>query len=129
MGLSNENNHFSKMTASEQWNYGDGQRGILSSIKKCIVGYERAACSSFDYDFTHHAQDRLLHNDLLTKNIIFPENWTQCRRIFIIGFDLSALDLKSPITRQGLRDRILLRLSQCAYFKKYGTYEYWQKML
>ena len=29
---SNGNNHLLKMTTFEQWNYGDGQRGILPSI-------------------------------------------------------------------------------------------------
>ena len=44
-GLSNENNHFSKMTDFEQWNYGDVQRGILPSIKKGIISYEKTAWS------------------------------------------------------------------------------------
>ena len=57
------------MTTFEQWNYGDGQRGILPSIKKVIIGYEKEARLSFDYDFAHHPQARLLCNDLLTKTI------------------------------------------------------------
>ena len=40
---SNENNNFSKMKTSEQWNYGDGQRDIMPSIKKGITSYEKAA--------------------------------------------------------------------------------------
>ena len=42
-GLSNEHNHFTKMTTFKQWNYGDGQRGILPRIKKGIISYEKAA--------------------------------------------------------------------------------------
>ena len=54
-GLYNENNHFSKMKTFKQWNYGDGKRGILSSIKNDIASYEKSSCSSFDYAFVHHA--------------------------------------------------------------------------
>ena len=36
---SNGNNHLLKMTTFEQWNYGDGQRGILPSIKKGVSSY------------------------------------------------------------------------------------------
>ena len=43
--LSNENNHFLKMTNLEQWNYGNGQRVIWPSIKKGIIKYKRAARS------------------------------------------------------------------------------------
>ena len=57
------------MTTLEQWNYGEGQRGILSSTKKGIISYEKAARSSFDYAFAHHAQARLLYNNLLIKTI------------------------------------------------------------
>ena len=57
-----------------QWNCGDDQRGILTIIKNDIISYEKAACSSFDYAFSHHAQDRLLCNDMLTKTIdLFQE--------------------------------------------------------
>ena len=35
-------NNFSKMKTFEQWNYGDGQRGILPSINKGIISYEKA---------------------------------------------------------------------------------------
>ena len=42
---STENNHFSKMTTFKKWNYGDGQRGILPSINKGIIIYEKAARS------------------------------------------------------------------------------------
>ena len=55
----------------EQWNYGDGQRVILPSIKKGIISYEKAARSEFDYAFAHHPQARLMCNDLLTKTIDF----------------------------------------------------------
>ena len=41
-GSSNDNDHFSKMIAFDQWNYGDGQRGIMSSIKKIILSYKNA---------------------------------------------------------------------------------------
>ena len=68
-GSSKENNHFSKMTAFEHWNYGDGQRGILHIIKKVIIIYENAAHLSLYYAFAHHAQARLLCNDLLTETI------------------------------------------------------------
>ena len=44
-GWSNENHHFSKMTTFEKWNYADGQRGILTSIKKGIISYEKSARS------------------------------------------------------------------------------------
>ena len=70
-GLSNENNHFSKMTIFEQWNYGDGRRGILPSIKKGIISYENSERSSFYYAFAHHLQARLMCNDLLTNTIGF----------------------------------------------------------
>ena len=53
-GIYNDNNHFSKMTTFKQWNYGDGQRGILPRIKKGIIIYERVARSLFDYTFAHH---------------------------------------------------------------------------
>ena len=59
------------MKSLEQWNYGDGQRGILTRIKKGIISYEKSARSSFNYAFAHHKQARLLCNDLLTKNIDF----------------------------------------------------------
>ena len=36
---SNRNNHLLNMTTFEQWNYGDGQRGILPSIKKGVSSY------------------------------------------------------------------------------------------
>ena len=72
-GLSNENNHFSKMKTFEQCNYGDGQRGILPSIKKGVISYEKAASSSFYYAFAHNLQARLLCNDLLTKNKFLKE--------------------------------------------------------
>ena len=42
-GLCNDNNHFSKIKNFEQWNYGDGQRGILTRIKKGIIRYEKSA--------------------------------------------------------------------------------------
>ena len=42
-GSSNKNNHFSKTTTYKQWNYGDGQRGVLPRIKKGIICYEKAA--------------------------------------------------------------------------------------
>ena len=70
-GLYNENNQFSKMTTSKQWNYGDVLSGILTIIKKGIIIYEKSARSSFDYAFEHHSQARLLCNDLLTKTIYF----------------------------------------------------------
>ena len=72
-GLSNENNHFSNMTTFEQWNNGDGQRVILTSIKKGIIFHEKAALSSFYYAFTHHQQARLLCKDMLTKNNLLRE--------------------------------------------------------
>ena len=72
-GSSNENNHHSKMTNEEKWNYGGEQRGIMPSIKKVIIRYERAAWSSFDYDFAHNPQARLLCNDLLTKKNFLRE--------------------------------------------------------
>ena len=72
-GSSNENNHFSKMKTFEQCNYGDGQRGILPSIKKGVISYEKAASSSFYYAFAHNLQARLLCNDLLTKNKFLKE--------------------------------------------------------
>ena len=53
------------MITLEQWNYGDGQGGILPSIKKGIIIYEKAARSSFNYTFAHHAHARLLYNNLL----------------------------------------------------------------
>ena len=59
------------MTTFEQWNYGDGQRVILPSIKKGIIRYEKAAQSSFDYAFAHHPQARLLCKNLITKTIYF----------------------------------------------------------
>ena len=59
------------MTAFYQWNYGDGQSGIMSGIKKGIISDERAARSSFDYSLANHPQARLLCNDLITKNIYF----------------------------------------------------------
>ena len=59
------------MKTFEQWNYGDGQRGILSSINKGIISHEKEARSSFDYAFAHHPQARLLYNDLFTKKIDF----------------------------------------------------------
>ena len=55
-GSSNENNHFSKMKFFEQWNCGDGKRGIMPSIKKGIISYEKAAHSSFNYAFPPIAQ-------------------------------------------------------------------------
>ena len=55
----------------EQWNYCDGQRVILPSIKKGIISYEKAARSAFDYAFAHHPQARLMCNNLLTKTIDF----------------------------------------------------------
>ena len=67
--LSNDNNYFSKMTTFGQWNYGDGQRGIMPSIKKNIISYEKVTRSSFDYSFAHHPQARLLCNDMLTKTM------------------------------------------------------------
>ena len=70
-GLPNGNNHCYKMTTLEQWNYGDGQRGIMPIIKKGIISYERASRLSFDYAFAHHAQIRLLCNNILTKTIYF----------------------------------------------------------
>ena len=70
-GSSNEKNHFSNMITSEQWNYGDGQRGVLSSTKNGIISYENLATSSFDYAFAHHPQARILCNDPLTKTIDF----------------------------------------------------------
>ena len=69
--MSNDNNHFSRMTTFEQWNYGDGQRGIFHRIKKGIISYEKSARSSIYYTFAHHPQARLLCNDLLTKTIDF----------------------------------------------------------
>ena len=69
--MSNENNHFSKMTTFEQWNYGDGQRVILHSINKGIIRYEKVSHSSFDFAFFHHPQAILMYNDLLTKAIEF----------------------------------------------------------
>ena len=59
------------MTTIEQWNYGGSQRYILPNIKKGIIRYEKAARYSFDYASAHHAQARLLCNDLLTKTIDF----------------------------------------------------------
>ena len=59
-GSSNEYNYFSKTKNFEQWNYGECQRGILPSIKKSIISYEKAARSSFNYSFAHHPQARLL---------------------------------------------------------------------
>ena len=41
----------------------------MSSIKKGITSYGNSARSSFDYSFVHHAQAKLLCNDLLTKTI------------------------------------------------------------
>ena len=41
--------------------------GILLNIKKGIISYEKAAHSSLDYAFVHHAQARLLCNDMITK--------------------------------------------------------------
>ena len=70
-GFSNKNNHFSKMTTFEQWNYGDVQRGVLIYIKKDIISYEKVARLSFDYAFAHHKQARLLCNDLISKTIYF----------------------------------------------------------
>ena len=54
-GFFNEKNQFSKMTTFEQWNYGDGHRGVLLNIKKDIISYEKVARLSFDYAFAHHA--------------------------------------------------------------------------
>ena len=71
LGSSNENNHFSKMKTFEKWNYGDSQRVIIPSINKGIIRYEKAARSSFNYDFAHHPQAILMYNDLLTKAIEF----------------------------------------------------------
>ena len=48
------------MTTSEQWNYGDGQRGIMPIINQGIITYEKAARLSFDYSFAHYAQAKLL---------------------------------------------------------------------
>ena len=59
------------MTTFKQWNYGDVQRGIMPTIKLGITSYKKAACSSFDYVFAHHAQARILCNNLLTKTIDF----------------------------------------------------------
>ena len=70
-GSSYEKNHFSKMTTFKQWNYGSVPRGILPSIKKGIISCEKTACLSFNYSFSHHAQARLMYNDMLTKNIYF----------------------------------------------------------
>ena len=62
------------MKSFKQWNYGDSPMGILPSIKKAIITYEKAARLSFDYAFSHHAQARLLCKDLITKTIeIFQE--------------------------------------------------------
>ena len=68
---SNENNNFSKMTTFKQWNYGDGQRVILTIIKKGIIIHENSSRSSFNCDFTHHVQARLLCNNMRTKTIDF----------------------------------------------------------
>ena len=59
------------MTTSEQWNYGDGHREIITSIKEGIISYEQAACYSFDYAFANHSQAIILCNNLLTKTIDF----------------------------------------------------------
>ena len=42
-GSSNKRNKFSKIKTFEQCNYGDGQKVILSSIKKGIISYEKTA--------------------------------------------------------------------------------------
>ena len=57
------------MTTFEQWNYGDGQRGVLPSTKKGVISYEKSARSSLNYAFVNHPHARLLCNYLLTKTI------------------------------------------------------------
>ena len=57
------------MTTFKQWNCGKGRRGILLIIKKFIISYGKAARSSLYYAFAHHAEARLLYNDLLAKTI------------------------------------------------------------
>ena len=42
---SNRNNHLLNMTTFEQWNYGDGQRDIIPTIKKGIISHKNAARS------------------------------------------------------------------------------------
>ena len=59
------------MTTFEQWNYGEVQRGILPSIKKGIIGYEKAVRSLLYYTFAHHEKARLLRKNMLTKIIDF----------------------------------------------------------
>ena len=59
------------MKTFEQWNYSDGQREILPSIKKGIISYENELQSSFDYAFGHHPQARLLCNDIITNFFYF----------------------------------------------------------
>ena len=60
------------MVTFKQWKYGGGQRVILPTIKNCIISYEKAYRSSFDYSFSHHTKSKLLCNYLLTKNNHFP---------------------------------------------------------
>ena len=90
------------MTTFEQWNYGDGQRGILRTIKKGIVVYEKPARYSFHYAFSHHKQAKLLFNNLLTKTIDFSMNWPLRWNICIIRFFSIFLAPESPINNQGL---------------------------
>ena len=95
-GFSNEKNHFSKMTTFEKWNSGDGQRGIMPSIKKGIIRYEKSARSSFNYDFSQHAKARLLCNYLLTKTIYFFREMAMVVEDLYHQLCLKLFDSRSP---------------------------------
>ena len=102
LGSSNENNNFSKMKSIKQWNYGDGQRGILPTTKNGIISYKNEDHYSFDYACAYHSQTRLLRNNHLTKTIDFSRNWIRWWRIYIIGFVSIVLALKAPTNKQGI---------------------------
>ena len=99
------------MTSFKQWNYGDVHRGNIPSTKKGVSSYEKASRSSFDYTLEHHAQARLLCNNLLTKTIDFSGNWLLWWSIYIIGFVSSALVLEEKMKKQRLHGGISCLLS------------------
>ena len=71
-GSYNENNHFSKMKNFEQWNYGDGKRRILTSIKRLSSSMKRHP--------VHHAFMPLhtMHKPDFYSTICSPNAGTLC---------------------------------------------------
>ena len=84
------------MIAFEEWNYGGVQRGILPNIKKGIISYEKAACSSSDYSFARHAQARLLCKNMLTNTIDFFQELVRVVEYLYHHICLKCFDSRSP---------------------------------